>query len=178
MRRNRPSSRRARLLAWLAVALVAGFIVLGALLYGFSPEVQERAWRDIAERPGGPMTFRFVLQPLMAAAAAIRDGMRDARLGRTPYFWTVLSNAQERGGRLGEGLIATSRIILLGLLVDVIYQRLVLGTFYPGEAVIVALTLALLPYFLLRGPAARIAQAWRRVRAGRAGKGGEASWRQ
>ena len=43
---------------------------------------------------------------------------------------------------------------------DVVYQLIVLKTFYPGEAVIVAIALALLPYLLLRGPIARIAR-WR-----------------
>jgi hypothetical protein len=45
---------------------------------------------------------------------------------------------------------------------DVIYQAIALKTFYPGEAVIVALTLAFLPYLLLRGPVARIARRLRR----------------
>ena len=80
------------------------------------------------------------------------------RLGRAPYFWTVLTNPSERGGRLWEGLISTARIILLGLCMDVIYQVIALKTFYPGEAVIIALALAFLPYLLLRGPIARIAR--------------------
>jgi hypothetical protein len=37
----------------------------------------------------------------------------------------------------------------------------VLKTFYPGEAVIVAIMLAFVPYPLLRGPFARIARWWR-----------------
>jgi hypothetical protein len=37
---------------------------------------------------------------------------------------------------------------------------IVLKTFYPGEAVIVAAALAFVPYVLLRGPIARIAR-WR-----------------
>ena len=44
---------------------------------------------------------------------------------------------------------------------DVIYQLVVLKTFYPGEAVIVAIVLAFVPYLILRGPIARIAR-WRR----------------
>ena len=59
-----------------------------------------------------------------------------------------------------EGLISTARIVLLGIGMDAIYQYKVLETFYPGEAVIVALLLAVVPYFLLRGPIARIARRW------------------
>jgi hypothetical protein len=148
----------ARIMAWLVVVLAVGLIVLGAAWYGFSAEVHQRIWRDIAERPGGPMSFRFLLQPTMAFIAALHDGIQDARTGRAPYFWTVLSNPSERSGRLREGLLATARLVLIGLVMDVIYQWRVLGTFYPGEALLVALLLAVLPYFLLRGPVNRIAR--------------------
>ena len=57
-------------------------------------------------------------------------------------------------------MVATARIILLGLVMDVIYQIVVFDTFHPGEAAIVALLLAFVPYLLLRGPVARIAAWW------------------
>lgn len=148
-------------LANMAIVLVIAFGVGGLVWYGFSAEVRQRFWEDLVERPGGPMTFRFILQPIMAAIAALHDGMKDATAGRSPYLWTILANSKERGGRLREGLIATGRVILLGLCMDVIYQLVVLKIFYPGEAVIVALVLAFVPYLLLRGPVARIAR-WRR----------------
>jgi hypothetical protein len=43
---------------------------------------------------------------------------------------------------------------------DAIYQWRVLGTFYPGEAVVITLILAVLPYVILRGPINRIARIW------------------
>ena len=61
-------------LAQTAVALIILFILLGAVWYGFSAEVRERIWRQLVERPGGPMTFRFILQPCMAALAAFNAG--------------------------------------------------------------------------------------------------------
>lgn len=148
------------LLARIAAVALIALIGLGLIWYGLSAETHQRLWRDIAERPGGPMTFRFILQPLMALLAALHDGLKDARTGRSPYFWTVLTDRAERGGRLWEGLIATSRIILLGLVMDGIYQFTVLKTFYPGEMVIIAILLAFVPYLLLRGPIARIARRW------------------
>ena len=60
------------------------------------------------------MTFRFILQPVMAAIAALLDGIKDARTGWSPYLWTLLTNSAGRGVRLHEGLISTARIILLG----------------------------------------------------------------
>jgi hypothetical protein len=150
-----------RVLAWLAVVFAVALIVLGAVWYGLSTEVHHRIWRDILDRPGGPMTFRFILQPCMAAVAALHDGLQDARLGRTPYFWTVLHDPAVRGDRLREGLFSTARIILLGLGMDAIYQYRFLNTFFPGESVLIALLLAFVPYVVLRGPIARIARWWR-----------------
>jgi hypothetical protein len=106
------------------------------------------------------MTFRFLLQPAMAMIAALNDGIKDARLGRSPYLWTILSDRQVSASRLREGVIATARIILLGLGMDAVYQATVLKTFYPGEMVIVALLLAFIPYVLLRGIVERVARAW------------------
>jgi hypothetical protein len=61
---------------------------------------------------------------------------------------------------LHEGLIATARILLLGIGMDLIYQYRVFDTFFPVEALIIALLLAFIPYLLLRGPVARIARWW------------------
>jgi hypothetical protein len=36
------------------------------------------------------------------------------------------------------------------------------NTLYPGEALIVAIVLAFIPYLLIRGPAARLARWWYR----------------
>jgi hypothetical protein len=59
------------LLARFVVALMLAFVVLGAVLYGFSAEVFERIWQNMLDRTGGPMTFRFFLQPIMASIAAL-----------------------------------------------------------------------------------------------------------
>ncbi|QRM31911.1 hypothetical protein JO965_10045 [Microvirga sp. VF16] len=96
----------------------------------------------------------------MAFIAALHDGVNDARLGRSPYFWTILIDPTRRTDRLREGFLSTSRIIVLGLGMDAIYQYKVLNEFYPGEMVLVALLLAFIPYLLLRGPIARIARRW------------------
>lgn len=147
-------------LARLVVVLMIAFVVLGVVLYGLSVPVFERIWQNLLERPGGPMTFRFILQPIMATIAAALDGIKDARTGRTPYFWTIVTDPTKRGDRLHEGLIATARVILLGLCMDLIYQYLVFDTFHPAEAVIITALLAFMPYLLLRGPVARVARWW------------------
>ena len=133
------------ILAKLVIVLAVLLFVAGVLWHGVTSATIQRLWHDLFERTDAPMRFRFVLQPLMAAIAAIHDGREDARAGRAPYFVTMLRNPQERVGLLREGLNATARIILLGLVMDVIYQALVLKTFYPNEALAIALLLAFLP---------------------------------
>jgi len=146
------------LLAQLALALVAIFVLLGLMLHGLSFGVLARIFTGIADRPGGPMTFRFVLQPLMAALLAAIDGVRDARQGAPAYLWSMLTGRSERASQLYDGVIATARVILLGLGMDVAYQLIVYHKLYPGEAAIVALLLAFIPYLLLRGPFGRLAR--------------------
>ena len=146
--------------ARLAAALILGLIILGAVWYGISFESLDRLWKDMLARPGGPMTFRFILQPAMAATAAFRDGVEDARIGRTPYILSMLRGVEPRGARLWESVVATARILVLGVVMDSIYQGLVLRTFYPAQAAVIAVLLALVPYLLLRGPFERIARHW------------------
>ncbi len=151
------------LLPKLVIAAAVLLIAAGTLWYGITVEALQRLWGDLVERPSGPMAFRFVLQPSMAAIAAIRTGIKDARTGRSPYFWSILREPQERAARLREALNATAQIMLLGLAMDMIYQFIVLKTLYPVEALIIALLLAFVPYLLIRGPAARIARRWHAI---------------
>jgi hypothetical protein len=155
------------LLARIAVALIVGLAVAGVIRYGVSTEVLARVWRSLVARPGGPMTFRFILQPTMAAIAALRDGVTDARLGRTPYLSALLLGDEPRESRLWEGVLSTSKILILGVVMDIIYQAAVLGQLFPAEAAIIAVLLAFVPYALLRGPIGRIA----RLRMGRRASG-------
>ena len=149
--------------ARVAVVLLAALVAFGAVWYGISFEDLDRLWKDILARPGGPMTFRFILQPAMAAIAALRDGVKDVRLGRRPYLWAIMRGvrtAEGRRGRLWEGIVSTARILILGVIMDVIYQWVVFQTFYPVQAAVIAVLLAFVPYLLLRGPVERIAHRW------------------
>ena len=116
----------------------------------------------------GPMTFWFILQPLMAMIYATRDGLQDAREGKSPYFWTIFTRAAEREALLREGWKAVARIIVLGAIMDTIYQLIVFKEVHPVELIVIALLLAFVPYLLLRGPINRIAsnRTIRKVRTG------------
>lgn len=123
-----------------------------------------RFWTDMIGRTEGPMTFRFFLQPAMGLFFAVRDGYKDAKIGRTPYFWTILHDPTRRRASFHEGLRATTRIFLLGVAMDVVYQFRVFGGFqYPLETLFIAVVLGMIPYFVLRGLATRFF-AWRRAR--------------
>jgi len=127
-----------------------------------STEHLQRIWENLLVRPGGPLALRFLLQPAVSTVLAIRDGIKDARGARSPYFWTVLSNPAERRSRLGEGVKATGKVMILAVVLDAAYQIIKLGTFYPGEAIIIAIALGFFPYLILRGPVARIARRFGR----------------
>ena len=129
-----------------------------------------RFWEEMIVRPRDSMAFRFILQPAVAAALAIRDGIKDAHFDRTPYFWTILNDRTRRRKRLVEGFRAVSRVLVLAAVIDLVYQFTELGGFRPVETVVVALSLAFVPYLLVRGPATRIARRFiskHRVQPGR-----------
>ncbi|WP_342315495.1 hypothetical protein [Lysobacter sp. FW306-1B-D06B] len=120
-----------------------------------------RFYNDLIGRTTGPLSFRFFLQPAMALLMAFRDGVKDAKTGRRPYFWKILNDPSARSESLHEGVKATGRILLLGLVMEVIYQYRVLGSFHVLEAVNVIIVLCFVPYLLLRGPINRLVRWWR-----------------
>lgn len=127
----------------LAIALVVALVAVEASWY-LAPPIHERFWRDVFDRGAGPMTFQFFLQPAMSVAFALYDGVHDVRLARRTG-----ASAQETGLE-SQGVTSIARIVLLGLIMDLIYQMRVLGTFYPAEALIVTIPLVSLPYFAVR----------------------------
>lgn len=117
-----------------------------------------RVASQLAARVSGPMKFRMVLQPAMAAFFAIRSGLADARAGKPPYFWNLLLDSGHRADNLKDGWKSFGRVFILALLLDVVYQIFVLRFVYIGEAIIVAFVLAILPYLILRGLVTRLAR--------------------
>jgi uncharacterized membrane protein YjjB (DUF3815 family) len=117
-----------------------------------------RIWENLAGRITGPMKFRLLLQPTMALFFAIRSGLKDAREGKPAYFWALLTNPGERRAMLHDGWKSVGKVFVAALVIDVIYQVIALRWVYPGEAVLVATILALVPYLLVRGPVNRIAR--------------------
>jgi hypothetical protein len=121
-------------------------------------ETVTRIVENLFGRLDGPLHFRIILQPVMALIFAAIDGIKDAKTGKPAYFWTVLSSPESRADLLKDGWKHFGKIFILAIVLDIVYQLKVHGTVYPGEVLIVALVLAVLPYVLLRGPVNRIAR--------------------
>ena len=117
-----------------------------------------RVFDDLLDRVSGPMKFRLVLQPVMAAIFAIRDGRRDAREGKAAYGWAIFIRPEHRRELLRDGWKSVGKVFVIAVIIDAVYQLIVLRWFYPGEALVVAAVLAFVPYLLIRGPANRLSR--------------------
>jgi len=117
-----------------------------------------RITEDLIARFTGPMKFRLLLQPAMAIFLAIRAGLKDAREGKPPYFWAIFTDPGERRAMLENGWKSVGKVFILAIVLDVVYQIIVHRWVYPGETVLVAIILAIVPYLLVRGPVNRIAR--------------------
>jgi hypothetical protein len=121
-------------------------------------DLLSRTWSEIASRPGGPMAFRFYLQPLMASLFAVRDGLRDARTGKPAYFWALFIRSADRAELLSEGWKSVRNIFAIAAVMDLVYQLLVLHGLRPLQTLLVAIALAIIPYVVFRGPVNRLAK--------------------
>ena len=110
----------------------------------------------LLDRVDAPLKFRLFIQPLVAILLAIRDGRADAKVGKTPYFWSLFTDSGTRVESLREGWKSVSKVFLLALVLDCVYQFLVLPRIYPLQAFFVAVILAFVPYLIFRGLATRI----------------------
>ena len=117
-----------------------------------------RIVENLTDRVSGPMKFRLILQPLMASIFAILSGLKDAQLGRPPYFWALLTTPAHRADMIKDGWKSVGKVFVLALILDVVYQIIVSRFVYPGEVVLVAFLLAIVPYLILRGLVTRISR--------------------
>ena len=119
-----------------------------------------RIAENLVGRLHGPLTFRLLLQPIMATLYALRDGWKDARGGKPPYFWALFTDPAHRREMVRDGWKSVGKVFILAVLIDAVYQFIALRFFYPFEALVVAVALALVPYILIRGPLNRILHRW------------------
>lgn len=122
-------------------------------------DIWARFTTDMIARVSGPMKFRLVLQPAMAAFFAIRSGLEDAKAGRPPYLWALALGRGSREAMVASGWKSVGKVFILAVALDVVYQLYVLHFVYVPQTVIVAFILAIVPYVILRGLVTRLARA-------------------
>jgi hypothetical protein len=120
-------------------------------------------------RIDGPMSFRLVVQPLMAAFFAVRDSRRDVKEGKPPFFWALFTDAGHRRDLLRSGWKSVSKVFILAIILDLVFQYIAFKDFRPVAALITGVVLAILPYLLLRGPINRLWPKSRKADAGEEG---------
>jgi hypothetical protein len=118
----------------------------------------QRFVENLFARLDGPLHFRFIMQPLTAIIFAVIDGLKDAKGKKPAYFWALLSTPQHRKQLVREGWKSVGKIFIFAIILDVIYQLKVHSTVYPGETLVAALFLAVVPYLVVRGPINRLAR--------------------
>ncbi len=121
-------------------------------------DILARIFENLGARVTGPMKFRLLMQPLMACVFAVKSGLMDARAGKPAYFWGLFTAGARRAAMLRDGWKSVGKVFVLAMLLDVVYQVIVERFVYPGEVVIVAVLLAIVPYLLVRGPVNRLAR--------------------
>jgi hypothetical protein len=151
----------------LALAGLTGLVLLLSVP-GALREAYERggfylfSWAffaDIPKRLAGPGRFRFVMQPTVAILLGIRDGRQDARAGRLPYLLGLLTGGPDRREQMRSGFQSVVNLLLMGILLDSVFQWVILGVSYPGAALVVGPVLITAPYALARALANRAARA-------------------
>lgn len=125
-------------------------------------ELWMRFAHSMVDRVSGPMHLRLVLQPAMAVFFAVIDGLKDAKVGNEPYFWSLFTDREHRMEMIKDGWESIGKVFCLAFLLDVIYQFIETRFVYPGESIIVAILLAIVPYLTLRGLVTRIARKSKR----------------
>ena len=125
---------------------------------------------QLFERASGPLNFRLVVMPTVVTLLAVRAHFRDVREGRPTVLGAFVMDRAKRQRLLRSALKDVGRVFVVAIVLDVTYQWWVFGWVYPGQALIVAATCAVLPYVLVRGPIARLARILYRKWAGPAAK--------
>jgi hypothetical protein len=118
-----------------------------------------RMLENLAGRLTGPLTLRLIFQPGMALFFGIRDGLKDGKEGRLPFFWAFVFKPWNRRELIRSGWKSIGKVFVMAVIIDAIYQYIALRWFYPGEALTVAFVLACVPYVLIRGPVSRLVRA-------------------
>jgi hypothetical protein len=145
-----------------SVSLVLGVLTVAVLAVSVPGSLREahahggfylfsvRFFEDIPKRLAGPGRLRFFFQPAMAIFLGWRAGRADARAGRPPFLRGLLLHAEHRAAVVRDTIDGIAVLLLMGILLDSAFQWVLLGTSYPGAALVVGPVLITVPYLASR----------------------------
>lgn len=117
-------------------------------------------FEGVARRFGGPGGFRLIIQPILAIALGVRDGLADARAGEPAYLIGILFHPERRQELMGTTLKHILMPFSIGVLMDLILQYFIFERVRVVWGLVAGLLLIGLPYSLARGITNRIAARW------------------
>lgn len=107
---------------------------------------------ELVGRLDGPLHFRFLLQPLVAAIIGYRDGVRDAKAGTPPFFALLTQVGREqRKVMFHDAWSSIGKVFILAFVLDCTFQYLAYKSIGILAAAVIAASLAIIPYLLFRG---------------------------
>ena len=145
-----------------SAALVIGFLtvaVLAVSVPGSLREARERGgfylfslqfFEDLPRRLAGPGRMRFLFQPALAITFGWKAGRSDAISGRPFLLRRLFGGAPERATVVKETIEGIGVLLLMGILLDSLFQWILLGVSYPGAALVVGPVLITVPYAAAR----------------------------
>lgn len=104
----------------------------------------------IIARIVGPMSLRFVFQPLVGLLLGARDGVRDAKAGEPPFIFDLIVNRENRRIKLASLFTSLSKTIIIAVVLDLIAQYFIFGQVRITGALAVAVIILIVPYSLAR----------------------------
>jgi hypothetical protein len=122
---------------------------------------QVEFWPGIVASLTGQAKLRLIAQPTVAALLGIRVGLHDAKEGRTPFLWNLITGKQ-RALALKEAIGRIVVPLLFAVVLDSVLQAVQLHRVRLLAAVIVGGILIFLPFAAARGLANRVASRNRR----------------
>ena len=136
----------------LIIMSIVVFLISFELLIGQDLPMGQR----ISERITGPFHFRLIMQPLVAVIVGIKDGSKDAKGGNPPYIFEIFTNSKGRLTILRNGFNSIFTPLLVGIVLDAIFQLIIFNKLRIIGAFLVGIILIGLPYSFSRGITNRI----------------------
>jgi hypothetical protein len=116
----------------------------------------DKVVEGIVARLVGPMSFRFMAQPIVSTLLGIRDGILDAKAGTPPIIADLIFHPENRKKNFVSAFKSLIKPVIVGTVLDMIAQYLIFEHVRIIPAAIVGVFVIAVPYVLARGISNRI----------------------